>query len=143
MAANNAPIYTLTPDVSNNNGTGVGASLLTATGDYTGVSVNHVLEHTAGVNGSYVKKLKFKALGTNVATVARIFLNNGSAPTVATNNTFFGEKTLAATTASAVAATAEEEYTMDIALPAGWRIYVGIATTVAAGWNCVAVGGQY
>lgn len=143
MPANTSPIFTLTPDVSTNGTTGNGAALVTATGDYTGVSANHVLEHTAGSNGSYVRKLRFKALGTNIATVARIYLNNGSTNATATNNTFFGEISLPATTASNTAATPDIDYPMEIALPAGWKIYAGIATTVAAGWNCVAVAGQY
>lgn len=143
MAANTAPIYTLTPDVSNNNGTTVGAAMTTATGDYTGVSGNHILEHTAGTNGSRVMKLRFKALGTNIATVARIYLNNGSTNGTASNNTFFGEVSLPATTATNTAGTVDIDYPMDIALPAGWRIYVGLATTVAAGWTCTVVAGQY
>lgn len=143
MVANVAPIYTLTPDVSNNNGTTVGAAMTTATGDYTGVSGNHILEHTAGTNGSRVAKLRFKALGTNIATVARIYLNNGSTNGTGSNNTFFGEVSLPATTATNTAGTVDIDYPMDLALPAGWRIYVGLGTTVAAGWVCTAVAGQY
>lgn len=143
MTANTSPIYTLTPDVSANGGTTMGTTLTTATGDYTGVSGNHVLEHTAGANGSYVRKLRFKPIGTNVATVARIYLNNGSTNGTGSNNSFFGEISLPATTATNTAATVEIDYPMEIALPASFRIYVGLATTVAAGWNCVCVAGQY
>jgi hypothetical protein len=78
-----------------------------------------------------------------VATVARIYLNNGSTHGAAANNSFFGEISLPATSASNTAATAEIDYPMSIRLPAGWTIYVGVATTVAAGWNCVAIAGQY
>lgn len=143
MAANNDPIFTKKPDVSVNNGTTLGNPLTTATGDYTGVSVNHVLEHTAGIDGSYVRFLQFKALGTNTASVARVYINNGSDPTVAANNAFYDEVALPGTTATNVAATATIRLSMEIALPATFRIYVGLGTTVAAGWDCVAVGGQY
>jgi hypothetical protein len=140
---NTSPTYTATPDVSNNNGTGMGQAMTAAAADYTGISANYVLEHTAGANGSYVERLRFKALGTNVAAVARIFINNGSTPGTAANNTFYGEVTLAATTASTTAGTVEIDYPMNVRLPPGFRIYVGLGASVAAGWNCVAVAGQY
>lgn len=143
MAANTTPIYTGTPDVSNNNGTGAGATLTTLVGDYTGVSANYVLEHTAGTNGSYIRRLRMKAIGTNIATVARIFLNNGSTNGTASNNVFFGEIALPATTATNTSGTPDIDYPMEIALPAGWRVYVGLGTTVAAGWTCIAIAGQY
>ncbi len=144
MAANTAPIYTLLGDVSNNDGTTFGAAITTATGDYTGASANHVLVHTGdATNGSYVRRLRFQAIGTNVATVARIYLNNGSANTTAANNVIYGQQSLPATTASNTAATVEIDYPMELALPPGFRIYVGVATTVAAGWVCTAVAGQY
>jgi hypothetical protein len=130
MAANTAPIYTLTPDVSTNGTTGMPTTITTATGDYTGISANHVLAHTAGANGSYVRKLRFKAVGTNVASVA-------------TNNSFIGEISLPAITATNAAATNEVDYPLEFALPASFRIYAGIATTVAAGWVCTAIAGQY
>ena len=143
MPANTVPIYSKTPDVSTNNGTGTGDPITAAAADYTGISANYVLEHTAGANGSYIRKLRFKALGTNVAAVARIFLNNGATAATATNNVFYGEVSLPATTASTTSGTADIDYPMEIALPATWRIYVGLGAAVAAGWDCVAVAGQY
>lgn len=142
-APNQLPIYTQTPDTSNNAGTGTGAAMTAAAADYTGVSGNYVLEFTAGANGGYIEKLRFKAAGTNVAAVARVFLNNGNTPATATNNQFFGEVSLPATTASTTAATTDVDYPLRLAIPAGWRLYVGLGAAVAAGWNCVAVGGQY
>lgn len=144
MAANTAPIYSIKGDVSTNDGTTMQSVMTTATGDYTGASANHILVYTAdSTSGGYVRKLKFVAAGTNVATVARIYLNNGSANTTPANNKLYGQLTLPATTASNTAATIEPEYTMELALPAGFRIYVGVATTVASGWSVTAVAGQY
>lgn len=143
MVANINPIYVLTPDVSSNGTTGFSTTLTTATGDYTGVSGNHTLVHTAGSNGSYVRKLKFKAIGTNVASVARVYINNGSTNGTATNNTFYSEISLPSTTATNNASTADLDLPIEIALPAGFRIYVGLGTTVAAGWVCTCVAGQY
>jgi hypothetical protein len=119
------------------------AEVLTATGDYTGVSANHQLIHTAGADGSYVKGIKCVADGTNAASVLRIYLNNGSTNTTATNNQFIGQLSLPATTANNAAATAEPTYPLEMMIPAGFRLYVGLGTTVAAGWVCTAIGGDY
>lgn len=144
MPANLDPIYTRLGDVSANGTTGFGGTILTATGDYTGASANHQLVFTSdATNGGYVQRLRFTAIGTNVATVARIYINNGSANTTAANNVIYGQISLPATTAINTAATVEVDYPMAFALNPGFRIYVGVATTVAAGWICVAIGGKY
>ncbi len=144
MAANTNPIFSLLGQVSSDSGTGMANTITTATGDYTGISANHKLVFTADpTNGSWLSRLRFKAIGTNTASVARIYLNNGSTSATATNNSFFGEVSLPATTATNTAATVEIDYPMNIALNPGYRIYVGVATTVAAGWVCVGVGGDY
>lgn len=144
MGPNNTPIYTKVGDVSSNGTTGMASDLTTATGDYTGVSANHQLVFTSdSTNGGYVYKLRFQAKGTNVASVARIYINNGSTNATATNNSFYGQISLPATTATNTAATVEIDYPIGIALNPGFRIYVGLGTTVAAGWVCTAVGGKY
>jgi len=145
MAANTSPIYTLLGDVSSDSGTGMAPTFTTAAADYTGATATHnKLVFTAdATDGGFIARLRFKAIGTNVASVARIFLNNGSANTTAANNSFYGEVTLPATTAINTAATIEIDYPMNFALPPGFRIYVGIATTVAAGWVCTPIGGEY
>ena len=227
--------------------------LKTAAADYFGVSEYNKEVFTADtVNGSFIQRLRFKAVGTNVATVARIYLNNGgpnqnwttapAAPTstpaitggtmlaggyyaqviaidasgqqsvvgalstVATiasgaagsiawawtavpgavsyriyvaanatagnavryftsatnsysqtampatgtyddpmigNTKLYGELSLPATTISATTATTEFDYPMNFALPAGWEVYVGLGTTVAAGWVVMPIAGDY
>lgn len=143
MAANTQPVYTKKGNLTANGSTTMSAALVTATGDYTGVSANHQLVHTAGADGSYVKRLKFVADGTNTASVARIYLNNGSAHTTASNNQLIGQLSLPGTTAINTAATAEPEYPLEMMIPPGFTIWVGLGTTVAAGWICTAVGGDY
>lgn len=145
MPANFNPIFTISPDVSNNGTTGFGGTLLTATGDYTGVSANHILVHTAGANGSYIKRLRFKAAGaTTNASVARIYINNGSTNTTATNNIFYGELSLPIVAAINTAATVDLDYPMEFAIDPSFRIYVGLGTTVTpAGWICTCIAGQY
>jgi biotin carboxylase len=143
MPANTNPVFTLTADVSTDGTTSLHQGLTTAANDYTGASANYTLVHTAGSNGSYIRRLRFKASGTNVATVARVFINNGSTQTTAANNVLFGEISLPSTTATATAATADIDYPLEFALEAGFRIYVGLGTTVAAGWDVVCIAGQY
>lgn len=143
MAANTRPIYSLTGDVSTNGTTGMSQLVTTAAADYTGISANYVLVFTAGSNGSFIQRLRFKAGGTNVAAVGRIFLNNGSTNTTATNNAFYGEIALPATTAATTSATVDHDYAMNFVLPSGFRIYWGLGAAVAAGWVCVAIAGDY
>lgn len=145
MAANTSPIFSLQGEVSSDNSTAMAPTFTTAAADYTGATATHnKLVFTAdATNGSYIARLKFKAIGTNTASVARIFINNGSANTTAANNSFYGEVSLPATTAIATAATVEVDYPMGFALNPGFRIYVGLGTTVAAGWVCTGIGGNY
>jgi hypothetical protein len=144
MPASSDPIFSRLGDVSSNGTTGMATGMVTATGDYTGVSANHVLVFTAdATNGGYVQRLRFQATGTNTASVARIYLNNGSTNTTASNNSFYGQQSLPGTTAINTASTVEIDYPMNIALNPGFRIYVGLGTTVAASWICIAVGGKY
>lgn len=266
MAANQNPIYSKAPRI----GGTANAISVAATGDLGGTNLNTQCVFKADpTNGSYVQKLRFKALGTNVATVARIFINNGLSPranvcgnvagvtgtpqttggnlktgtfvgkvytvdpwggissnsaevTVNTtgptaridwfwtantgansyilvvgartsepmvgfsnanasyqqteyrdptygvldftdetrgmgfvqfntpggipplvNNTFYGEVSLPAVTGIATAATIDVDYPMNIALPAGYRILVGLGTSVASGWSVTTVAGDY
>jgi hypothetical protein len=144
MAGNTAPIYSKIGDVSNNGTTGMNQLILLAAADYTGISANNSLVFTAdATNGSFIERLRLKAGGTNVASVMRIYLNNGSINTTAANNTFYGEISLPATTAIATAATVEIDYPLGFAIPAGFRIYVGLGTAVAAGWVCTPIAGKY
>lgn len=145
---NQQPIFTRQGDVSSNAGVVLTANMstvaLTATADYTGVSANHKLVFTAdATNGGFVQRLRFKAVGTNTASVARIYINNGGDQTIAKNNAFFGEQSLPATTAIATAGTVDIDYPMNIAINPGFRIYVGLGTTVAAGWSVVPIAGAY
>jgi hypothetical protein len=143
MAANNSPNYVKKGNLTANGGTTMVAGMVTATGDYTGVSANHVLAHTSGADGSYIKRIRFVATGTNTQSVARIYLNNGSTNTSAANNQFIGQVTLPGTTAINTAATSELDYPLDMMIPATFRIYIGLGTTVAASWVPTCIAGDY
>jgi hypothetical protein len=73
MAGNNAPIFSRVGDIQG------GITLTTAAADYTGQGINNAVVFNAdSTNGSFVQRLRFKSSGTNVATVARVYINNGS-----------------------------------------------------------------
>lgn len=253
MAGNNAPIFSKVGAITR------GILLKTAANDYTGVSpYNRLVFEADATNGSFLQRLRFKPLGTNVATVARIFYNDGegnenfnTVPTAATgtpsgtggtiltgtyygqviaidatgqqttigpisagvavtgptgsiawtwsaidgamsyrlyagsinvsatqnyyfesatnsftqtvmhwtdgttsttsryddpgvgNNKFYGEISLPATTISATAALVDIDYPMNFAVPPSGHIYVGLGTTVAAGWSVMPIAGNY
>lgn len=135
MAANTAPIYSKVPKV----GFGSVATANTAK-DGTGTVVT---VFTAGVEGGFVNSIVFRAKGTNVATVARVFLNNGSSNTTATNNSLIHEITLPATTNSETSQLAHQELILNRTIPAGYVINITIGTTVSAGYAVTCFGGDY
>ena len=94
-------------------------------------------------NGSYLQKLIIRPRGTNVASVLRVFLNNGLTNATATNNVLIGEMGLPATTISEVAALAGLEVPLNIPIPPGYKINVTLGTAVAAGYAVTAMGGDY
>lgn len=124
------------------------STAMTSTKAYDGteaVGTAMALVYTAGSNGSQLPKLKAHYSGTNGAapsgttnaTVLRIWLNNGSANTSAANNILVGDVAVPAATMSAVAAMAHPtEFDFGgLAIPAGWRVYAGLATAMG-GTSC-------
>ncbi len=138
MAQNTAPIFPLTPVITW--AAKIVTAITTVDGDLSGAAL---IATGNATNGSRVDYVRVRALGTNVATVLRVFVNNGSTAATAANNALLTEVTIAATTLSQVAALAETTIPLDLALPANYRIYVTIGTTVAAGLIVAAVGGDY
>lgn len=138
MAANTSPIYTLKgklewcPTVINAANTAK---------DGTGV-VNTIVTADA-TNGSFIQKIKFRPAGTNVATVARIFINNGLTNATPSNNILYDELSLPASTTSETSATIGIEVYLNFVLPSGYNINVTLGTAVAAGYYVSAIGGDY
>lgn len=144
MAGNNLPIFSRVGSVSKDNSTGMGQLVTAANNDYLGTHANAVLVWTAdSTNGGYLDRIIVKAGGTNVASVARFYANNGSTNNTAANNSFIGELPLPATTATAVGNTADLVFPVGIAFDPGFRVYVCLATAVAAGWTFFPVGGKF
>lgn len=136
MAANTAPIYTRVPDIqwgvltaanTAKDGTGTVATIFTA--DAT--------------EGGFVYGIKLKPLGTNVASVARFFINNGSTNATATNNSMFADQGLVAITNTETAGQTEYWIPVNQPLPAGYKINMTLGTAVASGWQATVFGGKY
>lgn len=142
MAANTAPIYTLTPNFG-----GIGNTLTTAANtafDGTGTVITGL---TAGANGSFIQRICFRPQGgagnNNVATVARIFINNGSTQGTATNNMFCDEISLPATTGSATAALPPIDLPFNFVIQGGYKVNWCLGTAVATGYWAHVIGGDY
>lgn len=138
MPANIDPIYTRAGDIQ-------WSGTITAANISKDLSsgVANLLFTADATNGGYVRSIFAKALGTNVATVARFFLNNGGTVTASANNTMFKELSLPAITLTETAAQLDVEVPLNIALPPGYRLYVLLGTAVAAGWTFGVIGGKY
>lgn len=136
MAANTSPIFPVAGVVA-------WGKLTTANTAKDGTGTVATIFTADATNGGRVDTVKCRALGTNVATVLRIFINNGSTNGTDTNNALYMERTLAATTLSEVAELADYEIPLNLVLPAGYKINVTLGTTVAAGWQITGVGGKY
>jgi len=139
--ANTTPIYTRVGDIE------WATSALTAantTTDLTSGTIYLVFTSDA-TNGGYVQRIRFRTLGSNSnATVARIWINNGSTTGTAANNILWDEITLPVTTVSQVAAQANYELPLNFALPPGYTIYVTLGTApTSAGWAATIIGGKY
>lgn len=119
------------------------STAMTAAKSYDGTEATGTamrLVFTAASVGSQLPKLKLRfgstagaqATGTTNATVARIWLNNGGANTTATNNILVGEIAVAATLMTqAAAVTQPTDFDFGLlSVPAGWNVYVGLATAV-------------
>jgi len=147
MAQNTNPIFPLTP--VNTWVSGAAANAATP-----GVTANTTKDLTSGtiygpiftgkaVDGSRIDFIKVRALGTNVATVIRIWINNGSATGTAANNALYLERTLSSTTNSETAELPDIILPLGISLAAGYRVYATFGTAVAAGFHLTAIGGDY
>jgi hypothetical protein len=147
MAQNTNPIFPLIPvnawvsgPAANAATPGVTANTTT---DLTSGTIYGPIETAGAVEGSRLDFIKVRALGTNTGTVIRIWINNGSVTTTATNNTLFMERTLSSTTVSQTSELADVIIPMSISLAPGYRVYATFGTAVAAGFHLTAIGGDY
>lgn len=144
------PIYPVTPKCSWGK---VMTADATASKNHDGTAAGMITLFEAGLNGSKIDQIVSRALGTNIATVLRLFINNGQDNLVADNNTLIYEITIPATTISETAGLIDYDLTrtkgtIDVApiipyLPAGYKIMAIVGTTIAAGLQVTVWGGDY
>jgi hypothetical protein len=146
MAANQNPIFTLTPDIQwgsvDDNSAATAGPILSANTAMDGTGYVTTV-FTAGSNGSYVQRLIARPVGSNAATVLRVFINNGSSSSTQANNVLFGEITLALTTAATTSGLAQGELPLNFALPGGYKINCTLGAAVSAGYRVCIIGGDY
>ena len=145
MAANTAPIYSIAGDVNSvaalNSGLVVGPTANTAQ-DGSGTLYK---AFTAGANGSYVQKIRFRPVGSPAATVCRVFISS-STTTSATATWLYDEITLPAVTVSQTTASSVFELPLNFALNASYLLYVTFGTSTGStgtGYSIVTIAGDY
>jgi hypothetical protein len=138
MSANTNPIFSKLGDVQ-----WAAAPITTANTAKDGTGTVITVFTADATNGGFVQKLIARPIGTNVATVLRVFLNNGSSNATAANNSLIAEMTLPATTLSEVAAQPDFALPLNIAIPPGYKLNCTLGTSVAVGHQLTAVGGAY
>jgi hypothetical protein len=139
MAANVQPIYSKLADIQWSTITVQSGNTTT---DLTTGTIYPVFTADT-TNGGYVQRIRLRPLGTNAATVARVWINNSSDTTTSSNNTLWDEIGIAATTVSQTAAQPTYELPLNFPLPASHRLYVTLGTAVAAGFDVTVIGGKY
>jgi len=137
MTANTSPIFAREAHVEWANGITAANTAKDGTG-----TVDTVFTADA-TNGSYLQKLIIRPRGTNVASVLRVFLNNGSTNATAANNCLIAEQALAATTNSETTSIAGYELPLNLPIPPGYKINVTLGTAVSGGYAVTGIGGDY
>lgn len=95
-------------------------------------ATGRALVFTAGASGSFLPFLRAKPMGTNVQTVLRVWINNGSDPNVPGNNSLIAEQTIQNSGLSANSSMPSYDVPVGTLAPS-WRVYTAIGTTVSAG----------
>jgi hypothetical protein len=145
MPANTAPIFSIVgatdSTASNNSGTVSGPTANTAL-DGSGTLIK---AFTAGANGSYIQKIRFRPVGSPAATVCRVFISS-STSTSATNSWLYDEITLPAITLSQTTASSVFELPVNVALDPNYLLYVTFGTSTGSagtGYSIVTIAGDY
>jgi hypothetical protein len=145
MPANTAPIFSIVgatdSTAANNSGTVSGPTANTAL-DGSGTLIK---AFTAGANGSYIQKIRFRPVGSPAATVCRVFISS-STSTSATNSWLYDEITLPAITLSQTTASSVFELPINVALDPNYLLYVTFGTSTGSagtGYSVVTIAGDY
>ena len=139
MAAATKPIFSLAPNTQWLDT----IKAVNTTTDLTSGTI-YLLFTADSTNGGYVDRILFQSLGTNTATVIRIWINNGSATSTLANNSLLGEVTAPSVTVSQIAKLAPVIFLMGYAIPLSYRLYATLGTDLGTvGYDGVVIAGKY
>lgn len=138
MAANTSQIFSKVADIQ------WVASGLGANTSMDGTGTVATVFTADATNGGRIERVSIIHLGTNVASLLRFFINNGSATSSAANNSLTEEVAMASNTVSQAAiSTPGYLLRVPIVLAPGYKLTVAVATAVASGYQITAYGGKY
>ena len=144
MPANTSPIFSIVGDVQ---WTTTAMTAVNTGHISTSATTNSYLVFSAGTNGSYVQKIRFRHLTPNSntsATVARVWINNGTSIANFSASTLWDEVTIAAHTVAQNSASINYELPLGFALNPGYAIYVTLGVGPAgSGIQATVIGGDY
>lgn len=145
MAANTSPVFPIAPCALAAQNV-ILSTAMTSTKAFDGTEAagtSMALVATAGANGARLDQLTLNYSGTNgaapsgtsAASVLRLWLNNGSANTTAGNNILINNVAVPALAYTNVARMDPLTLSLDMSIPAGWKLYAGLSTAMG-GTNC-------
>lgn len=142
MAANISPIYSRTPDIQ-----WIGSmTAANATADIT-TGTSYLAFTADATEGGFVQQIRLKANPANstVATVLRVWINNGATTGTATNSALFAEIGIPAITASTTGAQPDFVVPINVPLPAGYKIYLTLGTAPggSGAFTAITIAGKY
>ena len=141
-AANSQPLFSRVADIQ-------WAESCTAANNTVDITTgtSYLVFTADATNGGFVREIRVKAnpATSTVATVVRLWVNNGSVTTTAVNSAIIGELGLPAIATSASAANPDFVYPLNFPLAPGYRIYatLGTAPGGASELTITAIGGKY
>ena len=142
MAANTAPIYTLVPDVQ-------WAESITAANTTIDITsgTSYLVWTANATEGGFLREIRIKAnpSANTAATVARIWINNGSTTGTAANSALFAEAGIPAITASNSQPQPDTVIPVNMGVPPGYRFYLTLGTAPGGSgeFTAVGIGGRY
>ena len=100
---------------------------------------------TAGASGSRIEYIVGKPRGANIASLVRVFVNNGLTNATAANNSLLLDATTPAVAALSEVAVMGEVWIPGngLVLQANYVLNFVLATAVAAGWHFTVVGADF
>jgi hypothetical protein len=120
---------------------------MTAANNTRYITTNLALVTADATEGGFVREIRMKANPANntAATVLRVWVNNGSTTGTDTNSVLLTEIGIPATTASATNPQPDFVVPLNVALPAGYKIYLTLGTAPGGSgeFSATAIAGKY